>query len=298
MAASDELSLNLDLGEDIEALRSTVQRFAQAQIAPRADEIDRTNQFPRDLWPKMGDQGLLGITVAERFGGADMGYLAHVVAMEEISRASGAVGLSYGAHSNLCVNQLQLNGSDEQRERYLPGLVSGEHVGALAMSEAGSGSDVTSMQLRAVARGDSFVLNGRKMWITNGPDADVLVSTPKLHPRPGQGHHGLHRREGLRGFSTAQKLDKLGMRGSNTCELLFDDCVVPAKNVLGQLNGGVRVLMSGLDYERVVLAEGRSDSWPRHSIWCCPTCGNASSSDRPSVRSSSCKPRSPTCTPT
>src|SRR5215510_10252260 len=226
------------LGETLDEIRREVRRSATAEIAPLADEIDRTNEFPRALWPKLGAQGLLGVTVPERWGGSDLGYLAHTVVMEEISRASGAIGLSYGAHSNLCVNQIRLNGTDAQRDRYLPRLVSGEHVGALAMSEPGSGSDVVSMQLRAERRGNSYVLTGRKMWITNGPDADVLVVYAKTEPDAGS--------RGFKGFSTAQKLDKLGMRGSSTCELVFEECVVPLENVLGRENEGVRVLMSGL----------------------------------------------------
>jgi isovaleryl-CoA dehydrogenase len=242
---------------ELEEIRRQVRRFALEQIAPRAAEIDRSNEFPRDLWPALGSQGLLGITVPERFGGAGLGYLAHVVVMEEISRASGAVGLSYGAHSNLCVNQLRLNGSDAQRARYLPKLVSGEHVGALAMSEPGAGSDVVSMRLRAEKRGAHYHLTGRKMWITNGPDADVFVVYAKTDPAAGpRGISAFIVERGASGFSTAQKLDKLGMRGSGTCELVFEDCRVPAENLLGSENGGVRVLMSGLDYERVVLAGG------------------------------------------
>ncbi len=254
MAASD---CDFGLGPDLEEIRAQVRRFAREQIAPRAAEIDRSNEFPRDLWPALGEQGLLGITVPERWGGANLGYLAHVLVMEEISRASGAVGLSYGAHSNLCVNQLRLNGTDQQRDRYLPKLVSGEHIGALAMSEPGAGSDVVSMQLRADKRGDRYILNGRKMWITNGPDADVFVIYAKTNP--GAGPRGITAfivERGTEGFSTAQKLDKLGMRGSGTCELVFEDCPVPAENLLGVENGGARVLMSGLDYERVVLAGG------------------------------------------
>jgi isovaleryl-CoA dehydrogenase len=257
MSANSPVDNDFGLGEGIEEVRQQVRRFAAEKIAPRAARIDHSNEFPRDLWPALGELGFLGITVPERWGGAGLGYLAHTVAMEEISRASGAVGLSYGAHSNLCVNQLRLNGTDAQRDRYLPKLVSGEHVGALAMSEPGAGSDVVSMQLRAERRGDSYVLNGRKMWITNGPDADVFVIYAKTDPAAGaRGITAFIVERGSRGFSTAQKLDKLGMRGSSTCELVFDDCSVPAANILGQENGGARVLMSGLDYERVVLAGG------------------------------------------
>ncbi|MEJ1965112.1 MAG: isovaleryl-CoA dehydrogenase [Gammaproteobacteria bacterium] len=257
MATSEAWDFDFGLGETLDAIRREVRRFATAEIAPLANEIDRSNEFPRILWPKLGAQGLLGVTVPERWGGSDLGYLAHTVIMEEISRASGAVGLSYGAHSNLCVNQICLNGTDEQRDQYLPKLVSGEHVGALAMSEPGAGSDVVSMQLRAERRGTQFVLTGRKMWITNGPDADVLVVYAKTEPAAGsRGITAFIVERGFPGFSTAQKLDKLGMRGSSTCELVFEECVVPAANVLGKENEGVRVLMSGLDYERVVLAGG------------------------------------------
>ncbi|MCC4603198.1 isovaleryl-CoA dehydrogenase [Xanthomonas campestris pv. badrii] len=250
-------SLNFELGEEIDLLRESVAAFASHHIAPLAAAADHDNVFPAQLWRLFGEQGLLGLTVEEDYGGSGMGYLAHVVAMEEISRAGGAIGLSYGAHSNLCLNQLRKNASHEQKQRYLPKLCTGEHVGALAMSEAGSGSDVVSMKLRADARGDRFVLNGSKMWITNGPDADVLVVYAKTDPDAGaRGITAFIVEKGMPGFSTAQKLDKLGMRGSNTCELVFTDCEVPAENVLGTLNGGVRVLMSGLDFERVVLAGG------------------------------------------
>ena len=249
--------LDFGLGDDIEALRDAVREFAQAEIAPRAAEIDRSDQFPMDLWRRMGSLGVLGVTVAEQYGGANMGYLAHMIAMEEISRASASVGLSYGAHSNLCVNQIHRNGSAAQKEKYLPKLVSGEHVGALAMSEAGAGSDVISMKLRAEDRGGGFVLNGTKMWITNGPDADTLVVYAKTEPEMGaRGVTAFLIEKGMKGFSIAQKLDKLGMRGSHTGELVFDNVEVPAENVLGAVNGGARVLMSGLDYERAVLAAG------------------------------------------
>ena len=252
-----DTGMRFALGDEIEALRETVHRFAQAKIAPRAGEIDSTNEFPRDLWEAFGALGLHGITVEEEYGGAGMGYLAHVVAMEEVSRASASVGLSYGAHSNLCVNQIRRNGSDAQRARHLPKLLSGEHVGALAMSEPGAGSDVVSMKLRAEKRNDRYVLNGSKTWITNGPDADVLVVYAKTDPEAGaRGITAFLVERGCAGFSTAPKLDKLGMRGSNTCELVFEDCEVPYEYVLGEEGRGVAVLMSGLDYERVVLAGG------------------------------------------
>jgi len=249
--------LNFDLGEAADMLRDSVETFAADEIAPRAAAIDRNNDFPADLWRKMGSLGVLGITVEEEYGGAGMGYLEHVVAMEEISRASASVGLSYGAHSNLCVNQIRKNGTEEQKRRYLPGLISGEHVGALAMSESGAGSDVVAMRLRADKRGDRYVLNGTKMWITNGPDADVLVVYAKTDPAAGpRGITAFLIERGMTGFTCAQKLDKLGMRGSNTGELVFQDCKVPEENVIGGVGRGVNVLMSGLDYERAVLAAG------------------------------------------
>jgi isovaleryl-CoA dehydrogenase len=250
-------SLDFGLGETVDILRQQVADFAAKEIAPRAAEIDRSNSFPMDLWPKLGALGLLGITVDEELGGAGMGYIEHVVAMEEISRASASVGLSYGAHSNLCVNQIRRNGTDAQRRKYLPKLIAGEHVGALAMSESGAGSDVVSMRTRAERRGDHYVLNGSKMWITNGPDADVLVVYAKTDAKAGsRGISAFIVEKGMKGFTASPKLDKLGMRGSNTGELVFVDCELPAENRVGVENEGVRVLMSGLDYERVVLAAG------------------------------------------
>lgn len=250
-------TLNHCLGEELDLLRDTLVQFTQREITPRAQQIDQDNDFPHDLWRKFGDMGILGMTIDEQYGGSNMGYLAHCVAMEEISRGSAAVGLSYGAHSQLCMNQLQKNGNDAQRARYLPKLCSGEHIGALAMSEPGAGSDVVSMRLRADKQGDRYVLNGNKMWITNGPDADVYVIYAKTEPDAGsRGITAFIVERDFAGFSRAQKLDKLGMRGSNTCELVFENCEVPEENVLGRLNGGVAVLMSGLDYERAVLSGG------------------------------------------
>lgn len=250
-------TLQYDLGEEIDMLRDVTYQFAQADIAPRAEQIDIDNNFPKDLWKKMGDLGLLGITVSEEYGGSDMGYLAHTIAIEEISRASAAVGLSYGAHSNLCVNQIFKNGNEAQKQKYLPKLCSGEHVGALAMSEPNAGSDVVSMKLRADKKGDRYILNGNKMWITNGPDADTYVIYAKTDVNGGSnGITAFIVERDFPGFSQAQKLDKLGMRGSNTCELVFQDCEVPEENILGMEGGGVRVLMSGLDYERTVLSGG------------------------------------------
>lgn len=250
-------ALNFALGETTDLLRDSIREFARAEITPQASEIDQNNHFPRELWGKMGDLGLLGITVEEAFGGAGMGYLQHTVAMEEISRASAAVALSYGAHSNLCVNQIRRNGTDDQKHKYLPKLISGEHIGALAMSEPSSGSDVVSMQLHADRVDDGFLLNGNKMWITNGPDADVLVIYAKTEPKAGSnGISAFLIEKSFTGFSTGKKLDKLGMRGSNTSELIFEDCAVPEENMLGELNTGVQLLMSGLDYERVVLSGG------------------------------------------
>src|SRR5262245_38058629 len=257
MAANRPPALDFGLGETTDMLREQVAGFAAAEIAPRAAEIDRSNDFPMDLWPKLGELGLLGITVEEEYGGAAMGYLDHVVAMEEVSRASASVGLSYGAHSNLCVNQIRRNGSEPQKRRYLPKLISGEWVGALAMSEPGAGSDVVGMRTRADRVGDRWRLNGSKMWITNGPNAQVAVVYAKTDPEAGsRGISAFLVERGMKGFSTAPKLDKLGMRGSNTCELVFEDCEVPAENLLGEVDGGVKVLMSGLDYERAVLAGG------------------------------------------
>ncbi|BAF88831.1 MULTISPECIES: isovaleryl-CoA dehydrogenase [Azorhizobium] len=257
MLANAQTGFDFQLGETADLLRDSVRGFSQDRIAPRADEIDRSNQFPRDLWPELGALGLLGLTVEEEYGGSGLGYLEHVIAMEEISRASASVGLSYGAHSNLCVNQIRRNGSQEQKQRYLPKLISGEHVGALAMSEPGAGSDVVSMRTRAEKKGDRYILNGSKMWITNGPIAETLVVYAKTDPAAGaRGITAFLIEKGFKGFSTAQKLDKLGMRGSDTGELVFEDCEVPEENVLGQVGRGVNVLMSGLDYERAVLAGG------------------------------------------
>ena len=250
-------TLNHDLGETVDIVRETVRQFAAAEIAPRADEIDQTNEFPRDLWPRLGELGLHGITVSEEYGGVELGYLAHTVVMEEVSRGSASVGLSYGAHSNLCVNQIYRNGNEEQKRRYLPPLVSGEHVGALAMSEPDAGSDVVSMRLRAEKRGDRYILNGSKMWITNGPEADTFVIYAKTDPDAGsRGITAFLVERGFQGFVPSPKLDKLGMRGSSTSELVFEDCEVPEENVLGEEGRGVAVLMSGLDYERLVLTGG------------------------------------------
>jgi isovaleryl-CoA dehydrogenase len=257
MIPNEYPTLNFDLGETADMMRDSVRSFCATEIAPRASDIDRDNTFPHDLWRKLGDLGVLGVTVGEEYGGAGMGYLEHCVAMEEISRASAAVGLSYGAHSNLCVNQIRLNGNDEQRRRFLPKLISGEFVGALAMSEPGAGSDVVSMRTRAEKKGDRYILNGGKMWITNGPTADVIVVYAKTDPEAHQrGITAFLVEKGMKGFSIAQKLDKLGMRGSDTGELVFEDVEIPAENVLGTVNKGVNVLMSGLDYERAVLAAG------------------------------------------
>jgi isovaleryl-CoA dehydrogenase len=257
MLSNSFQSLDFDLGETADMIRDTVRSFTEDKISPRAAEIDASNIFPRDLWPELGNLGLLGITVEEEFGGAGLGYLEHVIAMEEISRGSASVGLSYGAHSNLCVNQLRRWGTEAQKRKYLPKLISGEHVGALAMSEPGAGSDVVSMRLKAEKKGDRFILNGNKMWITNGPDADTLIVYAKTDPAAGpKGITPFLIEKGFKGFSPAQKLDKLGMRGSSTAELVFQDCEVPEENVLGKLNEGVRVLMSGLDYERAVLSGG------------------------------------------
>jgi isovaleryl-CoA dehydrogenase len=257
MSLFDRCDFDFGLGEELDAVRDQVRRFARERIAPRAEEIDRSNEFPRDLWPELGAAGLLGITVPDRWGGANLGYLAHIICMEEISRASGSVGLSYGAHSNLCVNQLRRWGTPEQKARYLPKLISGEHVGSLAMSEAGAGSDVVSMQLKAQKKGDRYVLNGTKFWITNAPHADTLVVYAKTSPDDGsRGITTFIVEKGFPGFSVSQKLDKMGMRGSDTGELVFEDCEVPEDNVMGPENGGAGVLMSGLDYERTVLAAG------------------------------------------
>jgi isovaleryl-CoA dehydrogenase len=257
MIPNDYPSLNFDLGETADMLRDSVRSFASDEVAPRVVDIEKADNFPEDLWRKMGDLGVLGITVEEEYGGAGMGYLEHVVAVEEMSRASAAVGLSYGAHSNLCVNQLRLNGTEEQKRKYLPKLISGEHVGSLAMSEASAGSDVVGMRTWAEKKGDHYILNGTKMWITNGPNADTLVVYAKTDAEANQrGISAFIVEKGMKGFSTSPKLDKMGMRGSNTCELVFEDCEVPTENIVGGLNRGVNVLMSGLDYERAVLSAG------------------------------------------
>lgn len=257
MVTNSFVGMRFGLPDHIEEMRDSIARFVADRITPIAAETDEKNDFPAHLWRELGDMGLLGVTASEAYGGADLGYLAHIVAMEEVSRGSASIGLSYGAHSNLCVNQINLNGSDAQKEKYLPKLISGEHVGALAMSEPGAGSDVVSMKTKAVKKGDHYILNGNKMWITNGPNADTLVVYAKTEPEAGpRGITAFLIEKGFKGFSTAQKLDKLGMRGSNTCELVFEDCEVPEENILGKENDGVRVLMSGLDYERAVLAAG------------------------------------------
>ena len=266
-------SLNFDLGDTVDMLRDAVYHFAQSEIAPIAADIDRSNEFPNQLWPKLGEMGLLGITVSESYGGTGMGYLAHIVAMEEISRASASVGLSYGAHSNLCVNQINRNGNDAQKRKYLPKLISGEHIGALAMSEPGAGSDVVSMQMKAQKQDDRYVLNGTKMWITNGPDADLIVVYAKTDADAGSRGITAFLVEKAFGFTTAQKLDKLGMRGSNTGELVFNNVEVPEENILGELNAGARVLMSGLDFERAVLAAGPTGITSRPPVLSCAISG-------------------------
>ncbi len=290
--------LDFGLGDTLDLLRDSVCSFSQEEIAPLAASIDKEDRFPRALWPKMGALGLHGITVEEELGGSGLGYLAHCVAMEEVSRASASVGLSYGAHSNLCVNQIRRNGTDDQKARYLPKLISGEHVGALAMSEAGAGSDVISMTTRAEKRGDRYVLNGTKMWITNCDEADVLVVYAKTEPEAGsRGISAFLVEKGFPGFSVAQKLDKLGMRGSPTGELLFENCEVPKENLLGQENQGAAILMSGLDYERVVLSAGPLGIMQAAWTWSCPIFTSASSLAVQLANSNSCKARSPTCTP-
>ena len=257
MLRNQKLFMQFDLDPLIVEFRESVSRWVSDKLTPRADEIDQTNIFPRELWPELGELGVLGITADEKYGGLEMGYLTHCVVMEEISRGSASIGLSYGAHSNLCVNQLNLNGSEQQKQKYLPKLITGEHVGALAMSEPGAGSDIVSMKLNAIKEGSSYILNGNKMWITNGPEADTLIVYAKTDPEAGsRGITAFIIEKNFEGFSTAQKLDKLGMRGSDTCELVFQNCEVPEENILGELNGGVSVLMSGLDYERAVLAAG------------------------------------------
>lgn len=284
----------MPISAEIAALRDSARAFADDKIAPLAAEIDRDDQFPRKLWPQMGELGLHGITVSEEYGGADMGYLAHCVAMEEISRASASIGLSYGAHSNLCINQIHRWGTEDQKRRYLPKLVSGEHVGSLAMSETEAGSDVVSMRLKAEHKGDHYVLNGTKMWITNGHEADTLVVYAKTDMSAGpRGITAFLIEKGFKGFRPAQKLDKLGMRGSPTSELVFEDCEVPEENILGRLNDGVTVLMSGLDYERASWPQAPSASCRRPSIWCCPMRASASNSASRSANSSWCRESSP-----
>ena len=298
MIANDFPTLNFDLGETADQLRDSVRGFTSDLIAPLAAEVDKSNEFPRQLWPRLGELGVLGVTVEEEYGGAGLGYLEHCIAMEEISRGSAAIGLSYGAHSNLCVNQVRRNGTDAQKRKYLPKLISGEHVGALAMSEAVAGSDVVSMRLRADKKGDRYVLNGTKMWITNGPCADVLVVYAKTECAAGpRGVTAFLIEKGFKGFSSSQKLDKMGMRGSDTGELVFEDCEVPAENVLGETNRGVNVLMSDSTTSVPCWPPVRSASCRRPWTWSCPMCIKGSNLVNRSAASNWCKASWPTCTP-